>query len=151
MGVFATRSPFRPNPIGLTSVELIRVEETPEDGLTLLVRGADLLDGTPIYDIKPYLSYTDAHPDAINGFAEAPKDYRLQVEWSAQAEAGLHASGTESDAQNLKTALDEIFSQDPRPAYQDDPERRYGLEYNGVEAHFRVVQNKVLVMDVRKK
>jgi len=132
MGVFATRSPYRPNPIGLTSVRLLRVEET-EDGLTLVVSGADLLDGTPIYDIKPYLSFSDAHPDAVNGFAEAPKDYRLAVEGEPVSEA-----------------LKEILSQDPRPAYQDDPERVYGLVYGDTEVHFRVVQNVVLVEKLSK-
>ena len=79
MGVFATRSPFRPNPIGLTSVKLLRVEETAEDGMILVVSGADLLNGTPIYDIKPYLSFSDSHPDAQCGFAQATQDYRLEV------------------------------------------------------------------------
>lgn len=151
MGVFATRSPFRPNALGLTSVELVQVEETPEEGLTLLVRGADLLDGTPIYDIKPYLSFTDAHSNAKNGFAEPPKDYHLPVEWTPEAETEMRACEIENPTKNLKRAFEEILSQDPRPAYQDDPERLYGLEFDGFEAHFRVVQNKVLVTDVRKK
>ena len=85
MGVFATRSPFRPNPIGLSSVRLLRVEESEREGLVLVVAGADLMDGTPIYDIKPYLSYSDAHPEACNGFAEETKNYRLQVIWSNDA------------------------------------------------------------------
>ena len=80
MGVFATRSPFRPNPIGLTSVKLLRIEETPDNGLVLVVSGADLLDGTPIYDIKPYLAFSDSHPEARNGFAEATQDYHLEVQ-----------------------------------------------------------------------
>lgn len=141
MGVFATRSPYRPNPIGLTSVRLLRVEET-TDGLTLLVSGADVLDGTPIYDIKPYLSFSDSHPDAKNGFAEAPKDYRLSVCWPANV-ALLTACP--------QAELTEILSQDPRPAYQDDPERLYGLEYAGWEVHFRVQEGRVVVIDCCKK
>jgi len=138
-GVFATRSPYRPNPLGLSSVRLIRIKETATEGLTLLVAGADLLNGTPIYDIKPYLSYTDAHPDARNGFAEATKDYRLEVEWEVP----------EPDEQT-KSALEEILSQNPAPGYQNDPERLYGLEYDGIEIHFSIVQNKVLVKKIKK-
>lgn len=141
MGVFATRSPYRPNPIGLTSVRLLRVEETPDEGLVLLVSGADLLDGTPVYDIKPYLSFSDSHPDARNGFAETPKDYRLDVIWSEST--GLDAA--------LKEQFAEILSQDPRPAYQDDSERIYGLEYAGYEVHFRVENQQLFVLDVAQK
>ena len=109
MGVFATRSPYRPNPIGLTSVKLLRVEDTAE-GLVLVVSGADLLDGTPIYDIKPYLRYSDAHADAIDGFAQAPFSHRLQVVWQApETELRLLSP-------NHKAAFEEILSQDPRPA-----------------------------------
>lgn len=144
MGVFATRSPYRPNPIGLTSVRLLRVEET-EEGLVLVVSGADLLDGTPIYDIKPYVSFSDSHPDARNGFAEAPKDYRLPVEWSAEA-AAVVAAGSP-----LRKAFDEILSQDPRPAYQDDPERSYGLQYDGVEVHFSVADGRITVKNASLK
>ena len=139
-GVFATRSPYRPNPLGLSSVCLLRVEETPAEGLTLLVSGADLLNGTPIYDIKPYLSYTDSHPDAQNGFAEVTKDYRLPVEWIA----------TPPEKQT-RLALEEILSQNPIPSYQNDPDRVYGLEYDGVEVHFSVAQNKVLVKKITYK
>jgi len=144
MGVFATRSPYRPNPIGLTSVRLLRVENT-EEGLVLVVSGADLLDGTPIYDIKPYVSFSDSHPDAENGFAEAPKDYRLPVEWSAEA-AAVVAAGSP-----LRKAFDEILSQDPRPAYQDDPERSYGLQYEGVEVHFAVADGRITVKNASLK
>jgi len=151
MGVFATRSPYRPNPLGLTSVRLLRVEETGEEGLTLLVSGADLLDGTPVYDIKPYLSFSDSHPDAGNGFADAPKDYRLPVEWLPEALTSLHGFSKEKGRATLQPVFEEILSQDPRPAYQDDNERVYGLEYDGFEVHFRVVQNKVLVSDMVKK
>ena len=138
-GVFATRSPYRPNQLGLSSVRLLRVEDTSE-GLTLLVSGADLMNGTPIYDIKPYLSYTDSHPDALNGFAQATKDYRLPVEWEVPA-----------PEKKTKLILEEILSQNPTPSYQNDPDRVYGLEYDGIEVHFSVGQNKVLVKKITFK
>ena len=144
MGVFATRSPFRPNPIGLTSVKLLRVEETKDDGLVLVVTGADLLDGTPIYDIKPYLTFSDSHPDAKSGFAEATQDYRLQVQVT---------DNLLDDAIKLACpweAIREILSQDPRPAYQADPERVYYLEYAGWEVSFVVDLAIVCVKDLRK-
>ena len=122
MGVFATRSPFRPNPIGLTSVRLLRVEDTSE-GLVLVVSGADLLDGTPIYDIKPYLSFSDSHPDAKNGFAEESKEYHLDVQIDETLKQDVIAQGCPWDIFN------EILSQDPRPAYQNDPNRIYHLDY----------------------
>ncbi len=140
MGVFATRSPFRPNPLGLSSVRLLRVEETEREGSVLVVAGADLLDGTPIYDIKPYLSYSDAHPEARDGFAAASKDYRLGVEW----EAGLTLPAT------LQKALEEILAQDPRPAYQHDPKREYRLEFGGVRVFFVVAEGVVHVQKVEK-
>ena len=140
MGVFATRSPFRPNPIGLSSVRLVRVEETEKEGQVLVVAGADLMDGSPIYDIKPYLSYSDAHPEACNGFAEASKDYRLAVQW----EAGLTLPAT------LQQALEEILAQDPRPAYQHDPKREYRLEFGGVRVFFVVAEGVVRVQKVEK-
>lgn len=141
VGVFATRSPYRPNPIGLTSVRLLRVEETPNDGLVLVVSGADLLNGTPIYDIKPYLSFSDAHPDAQNGFAEAPKDYRLKVEFAPSI----------SVDPAFRQELTELLSQDPRPAYQDDPTRLYGLTYSDHEVHFRVADGTLYVENLSKK
>lgn len=147
MGVFATRSPYRPNPIGLTSVRLLKVEELPNEGLTLLVSGADLLDGTPIFDIKPYLSFSDSHPDAKNGFAEAPKDYRLEVVWDEFPGKELQRLPRPS----LKAELNEILSQDPRPAYQDDPSRMYGLVYDGFEVHFEVKENRLLVKNITQR
>ncbi|MCQ2341289.1 MAG: tRNA (N6-threonylcarbamoyladenosine(37)-N6)-methyltransferase TrmO [Paludibacteraceae bacterium] len=125
MGVFATRSPFRPNHLGLTSVKLLRVE----DG-ALVVSGADLLDGTPIYDIKPYLSFSDSHTDAENGFAEPTKDYHLRVP--------------------LLENLLEILQQDPRPAYQQDG-RVYKMDYAGFEVEFKVEQNEVQIEKIVKK
>ena len=145
MGVFATRSPFRPNPIGLTSVRLLRVEETQENGLVLVVSGADLLDGTPIYDVKPYLAFSDSHPQAKSGFAEATQEYRLGVEMTEEKLQQALIDGCPWEA------LEEILSQDPRPAYQADPERVYYLEYAGWEVDFRVDNAIVCVKDLRKK
>ena len=142
MGVFATRSPFRPNPIGLSSVRLLRVEENDGEGMVLVVAGADLMDGAPIYDIKPYLSYSDAHPEACNGFAEETKNYRLQVIWSNDALQQI------SDSQ--RTALEEILSQDPRPAYQHDPLREYKLDYDGMRVVFSVEEATLFVRNIVK-
>jgi tRNA-Thr(GGU) m(6)t(6)A37 methyltransferase TsaA len=144
MGVFATRSPFRPNPIGLTSVKLLRVEETDNDGLVLVVSGADLLDGTPIYDIKPYLAFSDCHPQAKSGFAEATQDYHLQV----QVDEELLAQGLRKGCP--WNAIKEILSQDPRPAYQDDSERVYHLDYAGWAVDFTADSAIVCVKDLRK-
>lgn len=145
MGVFATRSPFRPNPIGLTSVKLLRIEETANDGLVLVVSGADLLDGTPIYDIKPYLAFSDSHPDAKSGFAETTQDYFLEV----QIDEGLLKNAR---AQSCPwEALKEILSQDPRPAYQTDSERVYHLDYAGWEVDFQVKNATVCIKNLRKK
>lgn len=131
MGVFATRSPFRPNPIGLSSVKLIRVENC-----ELIVSGADVLDGTPIYDIKPYLSFSDSHPEAKNGFAEETKDYELEIVWS-----NLPISDQE------KADLEYILRQDPRPGYQDNPERVYKMDYAGLRVTFKVDGLKVFVLN----
>ena len=143
MGVFATRSPFRPNPIGLSSVRLLRVEENDGEGMVLVVAGADLMDGTPIYDVKPYLSYSDAHPEACNGFAEETKNYRLQVIGSNDALQQI------SDSQ--RTALEEILSQDPRPAYQHDPQREYHLDYDGMRVVFRVSEECLIVKHIERQ
>lgn len=144
MGVFATRSPFRPNPIGLTSVKLLRVEETKENGIVLVVSGADLLDGTPIYDIKPYLAFSDSHPEAINGFAEATKDYHLEVNIAEELLCEVLQKGCPWNA------IKEILSQDPRPAYQNDPKRVYHLDYAGWEVDFMIDGATVCVKDLRK-
>ena len=141
MGVFATRSPFRPNPIGLTSVRLLRVEESKE-GLVLVVSGADLLDGTPIYDIKPYLTFSDSHPQAKSGFAEATQDYRLQVEINNELLAQTMRKGCPWDA------IKEILCQDPRPAYQDDSKRVYHLDYAGWAVDFTVDSATVCIRNV---
>lgn len=138
MGVFATRSPFRPNPLGLTSVRLLRVEHTESEGVVLVVRGADLMDGTPIYDIKPYLSYSDAHPDARSGFGEEKQHYRLHVVWKCSASLPPH----------VLAELTEILEQDPRPAYQQDPDRVYGLSYAGLDIRFRVEDDTLYIISI---
>ena len=136
MGVFATRSPFRPNPIGLSSVRLVGIE----DG-DLIVSGADVLDGTPIYDIKPYLSFSDCHEDAKNGFAEEHKDKRLEVDWYDNG-LGL--------PRDTKDALTYLLAQDPRPGYQEDPEREYKMDYAGWNVTFTVHAQEVHVKKVQK-
>ena len=146
MGVFATRSPFRPNPIGLSSVKLVGIENG-----ELIVSGADVLDGTPIYDIKPYLSFSDSHEDAKNGFAEETKEYKLAVDWG---ESGTKlAKNLEQSLGLPRNALDAvsyILSQDPRPGYQDDPEREYKLDYAGWTVTFVVNGPKVIVKKIVK-
>ena len=130
MGVFATRSPFRPNPLGLSSVRLEAVEKDGDNGLVLIVSGADLMDGTPIYDIKPYLPEADSHPDATDGFVGENAQRLLEVDIAP----GLAASLSPDQLVTLR----EILAQDPRPAFHDDPERIYGLSYAGCDVHFTV-------------
>ncbi len=130
MGVFATRSPYRPNPIGLSSVRLEKFDIDPKCGPVLYVSGADLMDGTPIYDIKPYLSYTDSHPDAVCGFADRVKEEALQVEFPEELLNIL--------PENKREAAAELLSQDPRPHYQKDPSRRYGMAFAGFDIRFYV-------------
>ena len=135
MGVFATRSPFRPNPIGLSSVRLEGIETDGENGLVLIVTGADLMDGTPIYDIKPYLPGVDAHPEATDGFVGAHPQTLLTVALDPSLTAVLSAG--------QQAALREILAQDPRPAYhagQPDSGRIYGLSYAGRDIHFTVCE-----------
>ena len=129
-GVFATRSPFRPNPIGLSSVRLEKVDIDPNLGPVLYVSGADLMDGTPIYDIKPYIAYTDSHPDAVSGFASMPAEFLLEVEFPEDLLQKVPESHRES--------LIDVLAHDPRPQYQDDPERVYGMEFGGMEVKFKV-------------
>lgn len=130
LGVFATRSPYRPNPIGLSCVRLERVELSSAQGPVLHVRGADLMDGTPIYDIKPYLPYADCQPQATGGFAAQRPEGRLTVDIPAPLLAQV--------PEETRAALSGVLAQDPRPAYQSDPERVYGLSFGGLEVHFRV-------------
>ena len=148
VGVFATRSPFRPNPIGMTSVRLLEVRNKKSGSKTmeLLVSGADLMDGTPIYDIKPYLSYSDSHPEAVNGFAEETKDYKLNVEMSATAL--LNDDALLNDA--IRRDIEYILSQDPRPAYQDNPEREYKMDYAGYRITFVVEDTRAIVKKISK-
>ena len=165
MGVFATRSPFRPNPVGLSSVKLLKVESRKSKdascSLELLVSGADLLDGTPIYDIKPYLSFTDCHEEARNGFAEETKEYRLAVNWDNVMVTSYeqptndplitHSSPTvTSMEEDVKKDIEYILSQDPRPGYQDDPEREYKLDYGGWTVTFQVKKDVVYVKNIKK-
>lgn len=141
-GVFATRSPFRPNPIGLSSVKLLGVCESEKEGLVLLVEGADLMDGTPIFDIKPFLPFTDNHPDAVGGFAEPFASYRLRV---VCEEKWLSLLPEEKRAPLLS-----ILADDPRPAYQNDPERIYGFPFAGAEVRFSVKDDVLTVLEIAK-
>lgn len=140
VGVFATRSPFRPNSIGLSCVKLDSYEITKEHGPVLHVSGADMMDGTPIYDIKPYLPYTDSHPDALSGFAGNIGDYRLKVEFPEELLKLLPEN-------KIQTIID-VLAEDPRPSYQNDPERRYGMSFGGFDIRFRVNERTLRVCEV---
>ena len=139
MGVFATRSPFRPNPIGLSSVRIKRIELHTPQGPVIHVAGADLMDGTPILDIKPYLPFTDCHPDATGGFTD---ETRLQEPLQVEIPTELGHQLTPQQAE----ALREILANDPRPHYQDDPDREYGMEYAGRDIKFKVNNNRVEIL-----
>ena len=139
MGVFATRSPFRPNPLGLSSVKLEGIEMRPEVGPVLLVRGADLMDGTPIYDIKPYIPYADCHPEASGGFAP-DSGARLTVEYAAGVQ--------ERVSEDKRAALTGVLANDPRPRYQNDPERVYAMDFAGLEIKFTVSEDTLTVRDI---
>ena len=141
-GVFSTRSPFRPNPIGLSSVRLEKMEIDPKLGPVLHVSGADLMDGTPIYDIKPYIAYTDSHPDAVSGFASTPAEYLLEVDFAEDLLQKVPESQRES--------LIEVLGHDPRPQYQNDPERIYGMAFSGMEVKFKVEGIQLTVVDVKQ-
>jgi tRNA-Thr(GGU) m(6)t(6)A37 methyltransferase TsaA len=141
LGVFATRSPYRPNPIGLSCVRLERVELDPKLGPVLHVAGADLMDGTPILDVKPYLPYADCHPEASGGFASQKPEGALEV---VLPEPWLSLVPEED-----RPALIGVLAQDPRPAYQHDPERVYGLSFSGLEVRFRVAGAKLTVCQIR--
>ncbi len=140
MGVFATRSPFRPNPIGLSSVKLLDIDLNTPEGPILHVAGADLLDGTPIYDIKPYLAYTDSHPEAIGGFAKGPGEDCLSVELSEELKSQI--------PEHLLDGVLALLREDPRPGYQHDPERVYMMEFGGIEVHFTVNQTILTVTKI---
>ncbi len=140
LGVFATRSPFRPNSLGLSSVRLLGVENTAEFGTVIHVAGADLMDGTPIFDIKPYIPYGDSHPDATGGFTDTADDFLLQVDFPQPL--------LEILPETKRQAAMEVLSHDPRPSYQKDPKRVYGLSFAGFDIRFRVVENTLHVMEI---
>ena len=140
MGVFATRSPFRPNSLGLSSVKLLGVEQTAEYGAVLHVGGADLMDGTPIFDIKPYIPYGDCHPEARGGFTDTADNYLLEVIFPQHLLDQLPADKRE--------AAIAVLSNDPRPSYQHSPERIYGLPFAGFDIRFTVVEQILTVKEV---
>lgn len=141
MGVFATRSPFRPNALGLSCVALLGVESRPGLGTVLLVGGADLMDGTPIFDVKPYVPYADCHPEALSGFAPDPGQ-TLRVELPGALEARVPPEKRE--------ALRGVLSNDPRPRYQRDPDRVYALDFAGLRVRFRVAGDTLTVTELEK-
>ena len=140
MGVFATRSPFRPNPIGLSCVKLLKVEQDETLGPVLTVAGADLMDGTPIYDIKPYLPYADCHPEAQGGFTTKVDMKPLTVDFPAEL--------LDKVPQEKRNALIGVLEQDPRPRYQKDPGRIYGLSFAGLEVKFSVEAQILAVKEI---
>ena len=140
MGVFATRSPFRPNPIGLSSVRLESVEFSEKYGPVLHVSGADLMDGTPIYDIKPYLAYVDSHPEAAGGFTDQIQDHKLKVEFPEKLLKKI--------PEEKREALLAVLANDPRPGYQKDPERKYGMSFGSWDIQFKVDGEQLQVLEV---
>ena len=137
MGVFATRSPFRPNNIGLSALKLDTVEINEKEGVVLYVSGADLLDGTPVYDIKPYLPYADSIPDAVGGFTESLEERQLEVDFPSELLLMV--------SEDKQSSLVAVLAADPRPSYQNDPERIYGMRFADYEVRFRV-EGKVLTV-----
>ena len=142
MGVFATRSPFRPNNLGLSSVKLLGVEQTTQFGTVLHVGGADLMDGTPIFDIKPYIPYGDCHPEATGGFTDAAGDFLLEVDFPSELLKKLPVAKWE--------AAIGVLSHDPRPSYQRKPDRIYGLTFAGFDIRFKVNEDVLTVVEVTK-
>ena len=140
IGVFATRSPFRPNSIGLSSVKILGIEKTQNHGTVIHVAGADLMDGTPIFDIKPYIPYCDSHPDATGGFTDSAQDYILSVDFPFEL--------MEKVPMDKRQPLIDVLSHDPRPSYQSDPDRIYGLNFGGQDIHFQVKDKTLCVIDV---
>lgn len=138
MGVFATRSTFRPNALGLSSVKLESIENDPTLGPCIWVSGADLMDGTPIFDIKPYISYTDSHPDAACGWVDTLQEKRLQVEWAVPCPP------------ELEEELTQILALDPRPAYIEDPDRIWGISYRGMDVRFKIKGTLLTVEEIKK-
>ena len=142
MGVFATRSPYRPNPLGLSSVRIEKIELDTKDGPVITVSGADIMNDTPIYDIKPYLAYVDSHTDASDGFALNTHESILDVRFPAEIAAEL--------PQDTLDTLTEILAQDPRPQYQSCPERVYTMSYSDLDISFTVDGNMLQVTGIRK-
>lgn len=142
MGVFATRSPFRPNPLGLSCVEIERIELEGKDGPAIYVRGADLMDGTPIYDIKPYVRYADCRPEAVCGYVDSLQERTLKVIVPSEISEGI-------EDQAILTSLTEVLSLDPRPSYHDDPERVYGLSFAGFNVRFKVAEGILTVVEIK--
>ena len=142
IGVFASRSPFRPNNLGLSCVALERVEITANEGPVIIVRGADLMDGTPIYDIKPYVPYADSHPEARCGFVDERKWQLINV--------FIPDKLKQSFTQQQLTALQQVLALDPRPQYHNDPERIYGMPFAGYDVHFQVTDGICKVVDIEK-
>ncbi len=140
MGVFATRSPFRPNPVGLSCVTFLGVEHSETEGTVLVVGGADLLNGTPIYDIKPYLPYADCHPEATGGFADSAVVRQLEVHFPDSLLTKIPASKRE--------ALIACLAEDPRPSYQEDSDRVYSMRFSGIDVHFTVNDGIATVTDI---
>ena len=140
MGVFATRSPFRPNNLGLSSVKLLGLEETPDLGTVIHVAGADLMDGTPIFDIKPYIPYGDCHPEATGGFTDSAGDFLLKVDFPPALLEKLPVQ--------KRSAAVGVLSHDPRPSYQRKPDRIYGLTFAGFDIRFRVWEDVLTVVEV---
>ena len=142
MGVFATRSPFRPNNLGLSSVKLLGVEHTEQYGTVLHVGGADLMDGTPIFDIKPYIPYSDCHLGAVGGFTDTAGEYLLQVDFPTELLSRL--------PEDKQAAAIGILSHDPRPSYQQKPDRIYGISFAGFDIRFTVTEDQLTVVAVEK-
>ena len=142
MGVFATRSPFRPNHLGLSCVKLLGIEETAEHGTVIHVGGADLMDGTPIFDIKPYIPYADCQTDAIGGFTDTAGDFLLEVDFPSDLLQKLPT--------DKRQGAIGVLSHDPRPSYQRKPGRVYGLTFAGFDIRFTVEENKLTVVDVER-
>lgn len=143
MGVFATRSPFRPNPLGLSCVEIESVEPDTPDGPVINVKGADLMDGTPIYDIKPYIRYSDSRPEAVCGFVDNLSERSLEVVFPDEVVREIGEPG-------LMEALEQTLSLDPRPSYHDDPDRIYGMSFEGFNVRFKVNDRVLEVVSVGK-
>lgn len=142
MGVFATRSPFRPNPIGLSCVKIEKIEIETDLGPVISVLSADLMDGTPIYDIKPYIPYADCIPNAVGGFADNVKEYRLNVNMPSDICGDID--------EKFKSALYEILANDPRPSYQNEPERIYSFEFGGYKIRFKADEKNLTLTELKK-